>query len=124
MNDSVNKGFPCWEVTQQERQEAIGMSRAERPPLQLFAVTSTEATQDDRKEGGERGRVAAKNTAQEETEVFTGYFGLSFSDALMQKLQICFLTKSPVAVTKQDWAPASAFALLSCIFPLRVLFKT
>lgn len=122
MNDSVNKGFPCWEVTQQERQEAIGMSPAERPPLQLFAVTSTEATQNDRKEGG-NGDVAAKNAAQEETEVFTGYFGLSFSDALMQKLQICFLTKSPVAVTKQDWAPASAFALLLCIFPLRVLFK-
>lgn len=55
--------------------------------------------------------------------MFTGYFGLSFSDALMQKLQICFLTKSPVAVTKQDWAPASALALLSCIFPSEFFLK-
>lgn len=95
------------------------MSRAARPPLQLFSLSHLQR----RKREGKQGQGAATNKAWEETEVFTGYFGLACSDAPMQKLKICFLTKSPVAVMKQDWAPASVFALLSHIFPLHARFK-
>ena len=92
------------------RQEAIWMPWAAQPPLHLFLLSRLIS-------GGKKlGRGALESTAQEEAEALTGYFGLACSEALMQTLQICFLTKSPVAVMKRDWAPASVFALRSHIF--------
>lgn len=103
MNDRVNTGFPCWEVTQlRERgRKQIRESRAARPPLQLFSVTRrAKKKKQRRRETG--GRGSSEERRREETEVFTGYFGPACSEALMQKLQIRCLTKSPVAVMKQD----------------------
>lgn len=59
---------------------------------------------------GDWGSWVKQRGARKEREVFTGYFGLAvYSEALMQKQQICFLSSGPVAVMKQHWAPENHY---------------